>query len=145
MAWLLHNYYLPTLNPPQEFAPSPPLRPLLPLLNAYRDTMKLIARDLSLLQVHRSNLITILRDIERWIAESQVAATVAIGELGCGRDYAIGGADFKEVWALECFCDGLATKGMLVPLSKRSEICFSVKPPDRYLHQEETTFHFFSS
>lgn len=124
MAWLFHNYYLPTLNPPQEFAPPPPQRPLLPLLKDYKNIINLITHDLSLLQVHRPNLIATLRDIERWIAESQVAATVAVGELGFARDYAFGGADFKEVWALEYFCDSLATKGMLVPLSKKSEVHF---------------------
>jgi ribosomal biogenesis protein LAS1 len=121
MTWLLHNYYLPTLNPIQELAPAPPPRPLLPILECYKDTMKTITRDVSLLPRHRPNLITVLRDLERWIAECKVAANVAVGELGFGSVCGIGDVDFKEAWALESFCDGLATKGMLVPLSKKSE------------------------
>ena len=119
MVWLLHNYYLPTLNPTQELAAAAPPRPLLPILKSYKDTMKTITRDVSLRPRHRPNLITILRDLERWIAECKVAANVAVGEVGFGSEYAIGDADFKEIWALESFCDGLAAKGMLVPLSKR--------------------------
>jgi len=120
MAWLLHNYYLPTLNPTRELAPASPPRPLLPILKSYKDIMKTITRDVALLPRHRPKLITVLRDLERWIAECKVAANVAVGELG----YAIGDADFKEIWALESLCDGLVANGMLVPLSKKSEIFF---------------------
>lgn len=121
MAWLLHNYYLPTLNPIQELEPPPPPRPLLPILKCYKETAKIISRDVSLLPRHKPNLIAALRDLERWIAECKVAANVAVGEVGFGNEYAIGDADFKEIWALENLCDGLATQGVLVPLSKKSE------------------------
>jgi ribosomal biogenesis protein LAS1 len=110
MAWLLHNYYLPTLNPTQELAPTTPPRPLLPILTCYKDTMKTITRDVTLLPKHRPSLITVLRDLERWIAECKVAANVAVGEVGFGSEYTINDADFKEIWALESFCDGLASK-----------------------------------
>jgi ribosomal biogenesis protein LAS1 len=88
--------------------------------------MKTITRDASLIPKHRPILITILRDLERWIAECKVAANVFVGEVGFGSDFAIGDPDYKEIWALESFCDGLATKGMLIPLSKKSEITLDV-------------------
>jgi len=120
MVWLLHNYYLPTLNPAQELAPAAPPRPLLPILKSYKDIMKTITRDVALLPRYKPKLITVLRDLERWIAECKVAANVAAGEVGFGSEYIIGNADFKEIWALESFCDGLAANGMLVPLAKKS-------------------------
>src|SRR6266508_2503030 len=113
MAWLLHNYYLPTLNPPpvtQELDVAQ-LRPLLPILKLYKETMKIITRDVSVFPKHRSRLITLLRDLERWIAESKVAANVAIGEVGWTSENSTGGeVDTKELWALEAFCDGLVEK-----------------------------------
>jgi len=120
MAWLLHNYYLPILNPPPIAQDLAQLRPLLPILKLYKETMKMITRDVSLVPKYRSMLVTVLRDLERWIAESKVAANVAIGEVGWTSENSMGGyADTKELWALEAFCDGLVEKGMLVPLSKK--------------------------
>ncbi len=82
--------------------------------------MKIITRDVSVFPKHRSRLITLLRDLERWIAESKVAANVAIGEVGWTSEKSTGGeVDTKELWALEAFCDGLVEKGMIVPLSKK--------------------------
>jgi len=121
MTWLLHNYYLPTLNPllnSQEIEATP-LRPLLPVLKSYKGTMKTTTRDVSLVPKHRSMLVTVLRDLERWIAECKVAANVAIGEVGWTSESGTVDTDVKEIWALERFCDGLAEKGMLVPLSKK--------------------------
>jgi len=117
MAWLLHNYYLPTLNPAgnvQDQDAAEPIRPLLPMLKFYKGTMKTITRDVSLMSQFKSRLVNVLRDLERWIAECKVAANVAAGEISWSTE-----SDAKDVWALESFCDGLAIKGMLVPLSKK--------------------------
>jgi len=63
--------------------------------------------------------------LERWISEAKLAANISSGELGWANGYSPEAtksedeADAKEIWALEKFCDGLAEKGMLVPLSKR--------------------------
>lgn len=84
--------------------------------------MKIITRDVSLVPQHRSKLVTVLRDLERWIAECKVAANVAFGEVGWTSESGTLEADVKERWALERFCDGLAERGMLVPLSKRFDL-----------------------
>src|SRR5687768_5338598 len=124
MSWLLHNYFLPTLNsdhgPNTSSTSATPLRPLEPLLKTYKATMKLIIRDTSLTTQHKPQLIALYRDIERWISEIRVAANVAIGEVGwssstsgvagendAANDVTVSAsdADPKEIWALESFCD----------------------------------------
>ncbi|KAF8167817.1 Las1-like-domain-containing protein [Crassisporium funariophilum] len=122
LIWLLHNYFLPTLNPPpiqQENLAA--LRPLAPTLTAYKNTMKTITRDVSLVSRYKPQFIFLLRDLERWIAESKITANVAIGEVGWADNklLAITDSDLKETWALGKFCEGLAEKGMLVPLGKK--------------------------
>ncbi|KAF8973866.1 Las1-like-domain-containing protein [Flammula alnicola] len=123
MLWLLNNYFLPTLNPVSTAQQmSTPIRPLTPMLKLYRNTMKTVTRDVSLMTQYRPRLVNILRDLERWIAESKLVANVAAGEVGWTIQSLDGTAtdiDAKETWALERFCDGLAEKGMLVPLSKK--------------------------
>ncbi|KAJ3513123.1 hypothetical protein NLJ89_g3127 [Agrocybe chaxingu] len=122
MSWLLHNYYLPTLNPvsTRPTTSAPPLRPLTPMLKFYKNTMKTITRDVSLVSQSKPKIVSILRDLERWIAECRVATNVAVGEVSwyAGQTDRTD-IDAKETWALERFCDGLAEKGMLVPLSKK--------------------------
>ncbi|KAL0950695.1 hypothetical protein HGRIS_007472 [Hohenbuehelia grisea] len=123
MTWLLHNYFLPTLNPssvPQTQAK--PLPPLAPLLKRYKTLSKIIARDVTLTARYKNELGGVLRDTERWIGDAKVAANVAVGDLGWGPDSS--GApdaelDPREKWALERLCDALLEKGCLVPLSKR--------------------------
>ncbi|KAF9569854.1 Las1-domain-containing protein [Agrocybe pediades] len=126
LAWLLHNYFLPIINPvlnPQQIAT--PLRPLSPMLKLYKNTIKTITRDVSLASQYKPKLVAILRDLERWISEARVAANISSGELGWSNGYSAEPtkteeeADVKEIWALERFCDALADKGMLVPLSKK--------------------------
>ncbi|CAA7259974.1 unnamed protein product [Cyclocybe aegerita] len=122
MSWLLHNYYLPILNPVSTrlTTSAPPLRPLAPMLKFYKNTMKSITRDVSLMSQLKPKIVGILRDLERWIAECRVTANVAVGEVGWYAGQTDGAdTDAKETWALERFCDGLAEKGMLVPLSKK--------------------------
>ncbi|KAF8912949.1 Las1-like-domain-containing protein [Gymnopilus junonius] len=114
LTWLLQNYFLPILNPVAETEQIfHPLRPLQPLLKLYKATMKTITRDLSLVPRYRPKLIAILRDLERWIADAKLAANTSAGETS-GTD-----VDLKETWALERFCESLAEKGILVPLSKK--------------------------
>ncbi|EMD41590.1 hypothetical protein CERSUDRAFT_41872 [Gelatoporia subvermispora B] len=123
MTWLLHNYFLPTLNPS---APPPSrsasTRPLAPILNRYKTLLKATNRDASLLTKLRPEMTKILRDIERWVAEAKVAATASAGELDWDASRELHSpdeADWRERWALEKLCDALVEKGALVPLSKK--------------------------
>lgn len=132
MAWLLQNYFLPLLNPVSNNPPiSTPVRPLAPLLKLYKNTMKIVTRDVSLMTQHKPKLGIILRDLEKWIAESRVTAGVAMGETRWQTNHWPEGDEtpegsLKELWALEQFCSTLAEKGMLVPLSKKFELLLSV-------------------
>ncbi|EKM83617.1 hypothetical protein AGABI1DRAFT_123945 [Agaricus bisporus var. burnettii JB137-S8] len=130
MAWLLHNYFLPTINPvsaSQKRAPS--LRPLSPTLKRYKLMTKAIIRDASLRTRFKHEIVATTRDVERWIAEAKVAANIGIGDVGWGMGdetsrvpRIVDGGDninFKEMWALERLCDVLLEKGGLVPLSRK--------------------------
>lgn len=118
MSWLLHNYFLPTLNPstiPQASQIQlTPLRPLAPILKQYRRILKIVTRDASLQTQYKAEIRSIQREVERWISEAKVAAEVDSG--GLGWDV---GDDSKEKPALEQLCDELMEKGILVPLSKK--------------------------
>ena len=85
--------------------------------------MKIVIRDVSLASQQKYKVITLIRDLERWIAESRVAAN-SIAEESWTRIQSssspITSSDPKELWALENFCDKLSERGMLVPLSKKS-------------------------
>ena len=115
MAWLLHNYFLPTLNPAAA-APPPsqpvPLRPLAPLLKQYKALSKATIRDASLAPRYSLDISRILRDVERWVTEAKVAARGVRWEDGEE-------VDSRERWALDRLCDALLEKGALVPLSKK--------------------------
>ncbi|KDR85290.1 hypothetical protein GALMADRAFT_234064 [Galerina marginata CBS 339.88] len=121
LSWLLYNYFLPTINPisgTQQV--TNPFRPLKPILKLYKNTMKAITRDASLVPQYKPKLVNILRDLERWIAETKVASNILVGEIDWTPPRSFeADADTKEIWALERFCDGLAETGMLVPLSKK--------------------------
>ncbi|KAF9475637.1 Las1-domain-containing protein [Pholiota conissans] len=122
MAWLLHNYYLPTLNPVIAHQALTPLRPLAPMLKLYKSTMKIVTRDVSLVAQYKPRIINILRDIERWISEAKVAAISSTADLEYAPTQSFDDnvdGDVKEIWALERFSDCLMEKGMLVPLSKK--------------------------
>lgn len=119
MTWLLHNYFLPTINPSTVVPPqSAPLRSLAPMLKQYKSLRKIIIRDASLRSQYQQEIKGVLRDVERWIAEATVSANVAVGELGWGTS-GKGDQSAKERWALERLCDTLLEKGALVPLSKK--------------------------
>ncbi|KZT06264.1 Las1-domain-containing protein [Laetiporus sulphureus 93-53] len=114
MAWLLNNYFLPTLNPSTPArAQRVSLRPLSPLLKQYKALLKTTTRDASLAGRLRPEITRVLREVERWIAEAKVASP---GETGEDAD---GEGDGRERWALGRLCDALIEKGALVPLSKK--------------------------
>jgi ribosomal biogenesis protein LAS1 len=123
MSWLLHNYFLPTLNPsttPQASQVQLTLpRPLAPILKQYRRIFKIITRDASLQTQYKAEIRSIQREVERWISEAKVAAEVVRVSGGLGWDT---GDDSKEKSALEQLCDELMEKGILVPLSKKKRI-----------------------
>lgn len=121
MSWLLHNYFLPTINPfssPQQVAR--PLRSLTPVLKQYKGLMKIVTRDASVIGQYRLDIVTIMKDIERWMAEAEVVAGLAVQEVGWESSQPSNDlSSSKERWALERLCDSLLEKGALVPLSKK--------------------------
>ncbi|KAF5337088.1 hypothetical protein D9611_003451 [Ephemerocybe angulata] len=135
LSWLLHNYFLPTINPQsQSSSLAPPLRPLKPILKKYKECMKIVSRDASLASQYKSELTGLMKDIERWLAEAGVAANVSFGEVGWDTSATHGSEnlseqDFKERWALDRLCDELLEKGALVPLSKKKR----ANPIDTFL------------
>lgn len=86
--------------------------------------MKAVTRDESLRPKHQPEIDSVLRDIERWIAETKTAVDISSGNLGWE---GIGWDDptvdstqtVKERLALEVLCDNLMEKGALVPLAKK--------------------------
>ncbi|EED84778.1 predicted protein [Postia placenta Mad-698-R] len=109
LTWLLHNYFLPTLNPaapPPASAPRAPLRPLAPLLKRYKALQKAAARDVSLAPQLAPEITRVLRDAERWVADARLAAP------GAGWDDR-DAADTRERWALDRLCDELLARGAL--------------------------------
>jgi ribosomal biogenesis protein LAS1 len=100
------------------------LRSAAPLLKKYSVLMKVVTRDASLWQKHQSEIDSVLRDIERWIAEAKAAVDISNGNLGWEGieldDSAAGSTQaIKEKLALEALCDNLMEKGALVPLAKK--------------------------
>jgi ribosomal biogenesis protein LAS1 len=86
--------------------------------------MKAVTRDASLRQEHQGDIDSILRDIERWIAEARAAVDISSGNFGWG-DVEWGDSSIdseqavKERLALEALCENLMEKGGLVPLAKK--------------------------
>ncbi|KAJ8084369.1 rRNA-processing protein las1 [Marasmius tenuissimus] len=124
MSWLLHNYWLPTINPTTVTKADAPLRPLSPILKQYKDMLKLTTRDASLKSQYKQSIGRTLKEVEKWIAEAKVTANVVAGELGWNFGHSADAVhtdeqDAKERWALEVFCEALLEKGGLVPLSKK--------------------------
>ena len=144
LSWLLHNYFLPTLNPTLPHAsPRPPLpirprfrlRPAEPLLRQYKNLLK------KSLAAHRddgggsgsarhdADISAVLRDIERWLAEARVAADTqpptTSESMRLDYDYDDDGNgddcrdDRTEAWALDRLCEALLARGALVPLSRK--------------------------
>ena len=84
--------------------------------------MKVIIRDVSLASQQKHKVIALIRDIERWIAESRVAANSVVEDSWTHIQFSgspMNASDSKEIWALEKVCDKLSEEGRLVPLSKK--------------------------
>jgi ribosomal biogenesis protein LAS1 len=129
MAWLLHNYFLPIISPPIDNPEEVSLRPLTPYLIEYKNAMKIMIRDVSLASQQKHKVIALIRDMERWIAESRVAVNFFVEEPWTHSQlsgFPITTSDPKEIWALEKFCNKLSEKGRLVPLSKKF-VCVFLK------------------
>ncbi|KAG1777385.1 Las1-like-domain-containing protein [Suillus placidus] len=122
LTWLLHNYFLPTINPstPRP-STAPPLRPVAPLLKQYKTLMKIVTRDASLRKQNQPDIDAIMRDIERWLAEAKLAADFAADAYGWDTidSNDVEQEDPREKWALERLCDALIEKGALVSLSQK--------------------------
>ncbi|KAF7798634.1 hypothetical protein EIP86_009857 [Pleurotus ostreatoroseus] len=104
MGWLLHNYFLPSLNPSMP-APSqaPSLRPITPLLKQYKSLLKATSRDTSLRSRYKPEITKVFREVERWISEAKVAADVsgAMLDWGADNDDSNSEEDGREQWAIE--------------------------------------------
>jgi hypothetical protein len=139
MTWLFHNYFLPTLNPsaaPQGQKTT--LRPLTPVLKRYKGLLKLTTRDASLRAQYHPEINAVLRDVERWVAEARVAASVeGFGDVLAEDEDQDQDQDVKELWALEKLCDALMEPGILVPLSKKCHL--SLFPPSIFRSQTAHT------
>ncbi|THV06102.1 Las1-domain-containing protein [Dendrothele bispora CBS 962.96] len=128
MSWLLHNYWLPTLNPfTASHSKNVTLRPVEPILKQYKSLFKTVTRDISLRKKYKQEIAMVMKDVEKWIAEAKVAADVVAGELGWNTTHMIENGegsdqDAKERWALEVFSDALLEKGGLIPLSKKKRV-----------------------
>ena len=125
MTWLLHNYFLPTLNPTAPpTVPAAPLRPLAPLLKQYKSLLKATTRDATLQAQFRSEITKTMRAVERWVADAKLAAPASPSEVSTWDDGNTDedeedGDDPRERWALERLVDALLEKGMIVPLSRK--------------------------
>ncbi|KAF8078240.1 Las1-like-domain-containing protein [Lyophyllum atratum] len=136
MVWLLHNYFLPTINPSTAPESQVALRTLEPTLKQYKSLLKITTRDASLRTQYKPAVLSVMKDVERWIAEARVAANMVTRELGWEATTSetlldSEETDPKERWALEKLCEALLEKGALVPLSKkkRSFAADSFSPP----------------
>lgn len=117
---------MPELNPSSaEPNHRQPLRSAAPLLKRYSVLMKIVTRDASLRQEHQHEIESVLRDVERWIAEAKTAVDISSGNLGWeGVELDDSTVNFsaqavKERLALEALCESLAEEGALVPLAKK--------------------------
>ena len=127
MGWLLRNYFLPTINPSAIPVSRPILRPLGPILKQYKALLKKTTRDTSLKTKYEQAILSVMRDIERWICEAKVAANVVTEEVGWEDSpyESLHISDFKEKWALERLCDALLESGALIPSSKKCNLPLS--------------------
>jgi ribosomal biogenesis protein LAS1 len=125
LTWLLHHYFLPTINPFIEAAPrSQPLRPLSPIFKQYKVLRKQTLRDSTLIARHNTEITAVLREIERWISEAMVASNLQSNGLEWADEEGsyLEEAEPQETWALERLCDALLEEGGLVPLSKKKRL-----------------------
>jgi len=111
LTWLLNNYWLPTISPPNAPEAFPPkIPPLAPLLKDYKAIVKVTLRDVSLKSRHKGDILKLLRDLERWIGEVKVSYGLGMGQMD---------DEEKERWAIDQLCYGMLENGFLVPVSKK--------------------------
>lgn len=124
MAWLLHNYFTPTLFPVDTSSRNldiqSRLTPISPLLKEYKAVMKIVTRDASLKKYHEGTITKLLRDIERWVTSAKVSASAIDGSYwDDGSLVEEENIEPRERWALERLCDELLSKGALIPVSPK--------------------------
>jgi ribosomal biogenesis protein LAS1 len=118
------------------------VRPVEPLLRQYKSLLKTVSRDASLRARCAGDISSVLREIERWLAEARVAAVhggefasgglsssyrgrqagevrVVAAAVGDGDEEGEGEPEPREAWALDRLCEALLVKGALVPLSRK--------------------------
>jgi ribosomal biogenesis protein LAS1 len=112
----------------------------------YKNLLKIVSRDASLRPRHEADISSVLREIERWVSEARVAASAAANEFawesrdgyelaaatGGSTGRADGGSDEpepREIWALDRLCEALLTRGVLVPISRKSVSSLPFFPP----------------
>lgn len=128
LRWLFHNYFMPELHPSSaESDRRQPLRSAAHLLKKYSVLMKIVTRDTSLRQKHQPEIDSVLRDVERWIAEAKTAVDISSGNIGWeGAEWddstVNSEQEVKERLALEALCGNLMEKGALVPLAKKKRV-----------------------
>ncbi|THH07946.1 hypothetical protein EW145_g3037 [Phellinidium pouzarii] len=124
LAWLLHNYFLPTLSASSNNEQSSPVIHLSspsPIFKQYKYLLKAITRDASLRTQYKPDLTKVLRDVERWVGEAKVAASAeTFSGLGAGEQGEVD--DENERWALERLCEALLERGGLVPVSGKKRL-----------------------
>lgn len=83
--------------------------------------MKAVTRDASLRKRQQSEIDTIIRDIERWIAEAGVSVGLANDVLAWRADEHSDNdeGNTRDRSALEAFCEALLDTSILVPLAKK--------------------------
>ncbi|KAH9043781.1 Las1-domain-containing protein [Lactarius pseudohatsudake] len=128
LAWLLHNYFRPTLDPTLAHA-APQirhrLRPAEPLLRRYKGLLKSRARDDDAARRDNADVRAVLRELERWLAEARIAGASAQstneneGWWHARADDDGDGDEPREAWALDRLCEALLARGALVPLSRK--------------------------
>ncbi|EIN13451.1 Las1-domain-containing protein [Punctularia strigosozonata HHB-11173 SS5] len=133
MSWLLHNYFLPILNPSTADQSTPTLHPVQPLLKQYKSLLKITTRDASVALRFQGQITIVLRNIERWLGEAKLAARASSGDVSWDMSRSDqtdpdDSVDYTEKWALESLCDNLLEKGFLVPLSKKKRLL----PKDKF-------------
>ncbi|KAH8835853.1 Las1-like-domain-containing protein [Flagelloscypha sp. PMI_526] len=134
MAWLLQNYFLPTLTPTTNMSTieAPPLRPVSPILAQYKTLLKITTRDASVHTQYKHEINAVLRELERWLSEAKVSANPLSGLNSQQDPSQLGEEEFKEYWSLEQLCEALMEPGAIVPLAKAKRIF----PSDTFLPTE---------
>ncbi|KAG8998110.1 rRNA-processing protein las1 [Tulasnella sp. JGI-2019a] len=130
LAWLLRHYFIPTIHPmqPANIEPSISLPPFGPLIQEYKALMKLQIGDSSLISRQQDDLNRILRNVERWISEVNLAfgRSPSLDIQGIGGEDA---DDWDETLALDYLCEKLVVKGVLLRVPKKHDVLLELHLP----------------